>query len=58
MAMIHCAMTREYLTEVYLDWRNNYLSAEVFAEHHGLYPEEAKILIELSRKVFDAKHHD
>jgi len=47
---------REQLIEVYLDWRNNYLSVELFAEHHGLTDKQATVLIELAREVFNSKH--
>ena len=50
------AIMREQLIEVYLDWRNNYLSVELFAEHHGLTDKQATVLIELAREVFNSKH--
>ena len=49
-------ITREKLALEYLDWRNNYLSPAVFAEHRGLTEEEGKILIELGRKAYEEKH--
>jgi hypothetical protein len=51
-------MTREKLFKLYLDWVNNYLTIEKFAEHHGLYVDEAKMLIDLSQKCFENNHPD
>ncbi len=50
--------TRGFLTRIYVDWRNNYLTPAKFAEHNGLTEEEAERLIELSRSVFYSKHPD
>lgn len=47
---------REYLLDLYLDWRNNYLTVEVFAEHHGLTTGEACTLIDLARDVNRHEH--
>ena len=47
---------RETLIAVYLDWRNNYLTVEKYAEHNGLTTEHAGALIALAREVFDSKH--
>ena len=41
------------LQEIYLDWRNNYLTVEKFAEHKGLTVDEAHSLIQLCDRV----HH-
>lgn len=35
---------------------NNYLTMELFAEHHGLYKDEAGKLIELARAVACVNH--
>jgi hypothetical protein len=51
-------ITREKLAQEYLDWRNNYLSPDLFAEHRGLTEEEGKILIELGRKAWEETHPD
>jgi hypothetical protein len=51
-------ITRDKLIEEYLDWRNNYLSPALFAEHRGLTEEEGKILIELGRKAWEENHPD
>lgn len=49
-------MTREKLSDIYLYWVNNYLTIEKFAEHNGLYPNEAKTLIDLARDCFHKDH--
>jgi hypothetical protein len=51
-------ISREKLIQEYIDWRNNYLSPALFAEHRGLTEEEGKILIELARKAFEGNHPD
>lgn len=50
--------TRDYLREIYLDWKNNYVSVEKFAEHNGITPYQASVLIELSREVTNSDHPD
>lgn len=47
---------RDTLIDAYLDYRNDYLTIDKFAEHHGLYPHEAETLISLSKKVWEHKH--
>lgn len=47
---------RETLISAYLDWKNNYLSVETWAEHNGLTPEEGRRLIELSRDIAGHGH--
>lgn len=49
-------LTREKLTADYLDFVNNYLTVETFAEHRGLTPEEAKMLLAVSQSCFNNKH--
>ena len=44
------------LENVYLDWRNNYLTIERFAECNGLRINEAQSLIDLAREVFNQPH--
>lgn len=50
--------SRESLIEIYLDWFNNYLSAETYAEHNGLEVEDASVLIRLARSVYNSQHPD
>lgn len=47
---------RNYLIELYDDYRNNYLTVAVFAEHHGLLEVEAAFLIDLARRVAGHPH--
>lgn len=49
-------MTREQLIAAYLDWKNNYLSVEHYAEVNGLNLDEAAALINLLRSIFDRPH--
>jgi hypothetical protein len=41
------------LSEVYLDWVNNFLSVEGFAEYYGLTEDQARTLIDLSRAIYE-----
>jgi hypothetical protein len=47
---------RTALINIYLDWRNNYLTYEKYAEHHGLTINEADRLIQLGREAFNHDH--
>ena len=40
----------------YLDFVNNYLTIEKFAEHHGLYVNEAQTLINLGKQINNRPH--
>lgn len=46
-------MTNKILRDIFLDWYNNYLTKELFAEHNGLTIKEATVLIELGRSVYE-----
>lgn len=50
--------SRESLIEIYLDWFNNYLSVETYAEHNGLEVVHASALITLARNVYNSEHPD
>lgn len=50
--------TRDYLINEYLDFKNNYLSPSLFAEHRGMTEEQGKSLIDLGRALFNSKHID
>lgn len=43
------------LQAVYLDWVNNYLTVERFADDCGLTVDQAKLLIELGRSVHESE---
>jgi hypothetical protein len=47
---------RYVLVAAYLDYVNNYLTVEKYAEHHGLRVDEARRLLELATEV--ASTHD
>ena len=47
---------RQYLIDIYLDWRNNYLSIEKFAEDNGLHYTQASKLLQLGAEVFESEH--
>jgi hypothetical protein len=47
---------RETLIETYLDYRNNYLTVEKWAEHNGLTAMQGHKLIALAREVFETQH--
>lgn len=47
---------RDYLIDLLDDYRNNYLSPAVFAEHNGLDTQEAIELLAVARVVADHKH--
>lgn len=47
---------REQLIAAYLDFLNNYLTVEKYAEHNGLSNEHAHSLIVLARSVFNSQH--
>lgn len=44
------------LIDIYLDFWNNYLTVERYAECNGLHNDEAEALISLARKVFNTNH--
>lgn len=45
------ASCNQLLRHMYVEWMNNYLSVELFAEHHGMTTEDAQALIDLGRKA-------
>jgi hypothetical protein len=49
---------RETLIAIYLDWLNNYASLDTFADHNGLYIEQAKDLIRIAKDVYNSDHPD
>ena len=51
-------MTRDQLIAVYLDYVNNFVSVGGFADHYGLYDDEAGELIRIARKAADRPHPD
>lgn len=47
---------RESLSALYVEWVNDYLTIEKFAEHHGLTVTEAEALIEVAKSCFENNH--
>jgi hypothetical protein len=47
---------RSVLNDYYLDWRNNYLTPEKFAEHNGLSEIQAIILLAWMKEIFYSPH--
>ena len=47
---------REQLKAIYLEWRNDFLSVEAFAEYHGITDAQAADLITLARDIFNTDH--
>ena len=47
---------RGVLIEVYLDYRNNYLTIEKWAEHNGLNRTQGETVLWVAREVFESMH--
>lgn len=47
---------RDILIAAYLDFLNNYLTVEKYAEHNGLTAEQGKMFIDLARDIFNSDH--
>lgn len=48
--------TREFLISEYLDFKNNYLTPNLFAEHRGMTEAEGQALIDLGRSLFNSEN--
>ncbi len=46
---------RDYLADLYLDWVNNFLTTERFAEYYGLDDDDAKALLEIAKKSHEQR---
>jgi hypothetical protein len=44
-------LDNDAIIEIYLDWANNFLSLDKFADHYGLDEIDAHYLIEVGRKL-------
>lgn len=44
-------MPLDQFTAMYLDWVNNFLTAEAFAEHYGITPDDADFIIGTGRAI-------
>ena len=47
---------RQYLSDVYLSWVNDFISVAAFAEYHGITDAQAADLITLARDIFNTDH--
>tara|TARA_R110000803_G_scaffold40100_1_gene86412 strand:- start:315 stop:530 length:216 start_codon:yes stop_codon:yes gene_type:complete len=45
------ASCNELLRHVYVEWMNNYLTVELFAEHHEMTVKDAQVLLDLGRSA-------
>ena len=50
------ASCNQLLRHIYVEWMNNYLTVELFAEHHEMTVEDAQVLIDLGRNAL--KHYN
>lgn len=48
----------EYLDFIFMDWFNNFLSVERFAEYYGLEIEQAEKVINVGRKIHDMRANE
>lgn len=44
---------RQQLADLYLEWVNDWITVECFAEYYGLTEEQAKTVIELGRQIHE-----
>lgn len=49
-------MARDFMIEKYLDYVNNYLTLDLFAEHNGLTKVQATEFIALANEIFNSDH--
>lgn len=47
---------RQALRRLYLEWVNDYLTIEKFAEHHALHVDEAEQLVKVAQSCFENNH--
>ena len=47
---------RNQLINIWLDFHNDYLTPETYADHHHTTPEQARALIDLARAVYNSPH--
>lgn len=48
-------MIDDKLADMYLDWCNNYLGLDLFAEHNGIAPDHALTIINMGRVYHNAR---
>lgn len=49
-------INRQSLIDLYLEWINDYITIQKFAEHKELHTDEAWDLIQLAKRVFEGTH--
>ena len=49
-------ISRGQLIDDYLDFVNNYISVSLFAEHRGLTEDQARLLLDVAKMVFNSPH--
>lgn len=47
---------KQQLIEMYWDFRNNYLTVAKWAEHNGLYEDDAESIINAARHIINSPH--
>lgn len=47
---------REKLAEWYLDYVNNFISLDKFAEHHGISRDQAEQVVKLGKEIHETPH--
>ena len=50
------ASCNQLLRHIYVEWMNNYLTVELFAEHHEMTVKDAQALINLGRAALEHYH--
>lgn len=50
---VYTKSANTYLTELYLDWVNNFVSLSGFAEHHNISHEDAVTLIDIGKELHE-----
>lgn len=49
---------QESLNNIYLDWFNNFITTERFAEVYGINQHDARLLIDICRNAHRNKHNE
>ena len=49
---------RDILHKAYIDYLNDYLTIEIWADHNGMTIAQAKIFMELARHIAETDHPD
>ena len=49
---------KDVLDDIYIDWFNNFLTIERYAEYHEIEEDHARTLINMCRNLHHKKHQD